>query len=192
MNRNHTFYPLCNAAAAQLIPRRRHEEAPDPYGSGAMFPLLLREHLKLDHILDGVLPVIALQGLGAADDGKDQPAESHERNQPAEDVEVRDTAQNGDQDERDRRDQLEIEGLRRLPTRVGPRRRQRVNQTRPEEPEEENREVSDGGRSPAHLLTSLWPDQRLVCGVDTKRPGWGRHLDQTVEGFVKFFAGDRC
>ena len=36
--------------------------------------------------LDWVLPVLPLQSLGAADDGEDQPAETHERQQPAEEV----------------------------------------------------------------------------------------------------------
>ena len=99
---------------------------------------------------------------------------------------------NGDQHERDRRDQLEVERLGRFLAGVRPRRRQRVNQARAEEPEEEHRKVRDASHSAAGLLTRLGPDQWLVRRVDTERPRRGRNLDKTIEGLVQLLAGDCC
>jgi hypothetical protein len=59
-SQQHTVYRPHNAAAAQLIPVTRHEKAPDPMDPALCFALLLGEHLELDHVLDGVAPVVAL------------------------------------------------------------------------------------------------------------------------------------
>ena len=84
-----------------------------------MFALLLRQHLKLDHALDRVLP-IPLQALAPPTMVRTNQPRPMKRQQPSEEVKARYTAQDGDQHERDRRDQLEVERLGRFPTRYVP------------------------------------------------------------------------
>ena len=105
-------------------------------------------------------------------------------------VQIGDTAQNGDEYERDRRDQLEIERLGRFLSGVGPRCRESVDQTRAEQPQEEHRKVRHSGRSAPGLFTGLRRDQRVVGGMNSQRPRRRRNLDQTVKGFIELSAGD--
>ena len=94
-------------------------------------------------------------------------------------------------DERDRRDQLEVERLRGLPASVRARPGQREHQTRTEEPGEQRGEVRETGGAAAGLLADLGPDQRLVGRVHAQGLGRRRHLDQPVESLVQVLAGDR-
>ena len=164
--------PRGKAGAARLIPGRRRKSA-GPFGIRRhLCALLLRQHLELDHVLDRVLPIL-LQSLGTAEDGEDQPAETHERQQPSEEIKARYTAQDGDQHERDRRDQLEVE-RRPLPyARMS--RGQRVDQPRTGARGRTLRSALPG-HSAAGLLTSLGSYQWLVGGMYAERPGRGRDL----------------
>src|SRR4051794_31644020 len=100
-----------NATASELIPedpaadvqRRR-----PPSGAGAATSLLLGEHLELDHTLHRVLPVLALQGLGPAHDGQDEPTQGEQTEQATDQIAVRDSADDEQAEERDGGDQLEV------------------------------------------------------------------------------------
>jgi hypothetical protein len=101
-DRNGTSLQIMQSGGSPIDSLSGAAKGAGPYRSGAHSALLLCQHLELDHTLHRVLPALTLQGLGAADDGEDQPTQTHERQQPAEDVKAGHTAQYGDQHERDR------------------------------------------------------------------------------------------